>query len=105
MASADNDVFLFCEACTDGPGSLEFHVYEYETMEWREYSLEAHLNFDPQGANATEGTLLPMRNQTHLTLEPTLGLSPQFAMGFMFLNAWEPGQTPQYAGWRVLPHF
>ena len=34
-----------------------------------------------------------------------MGLSPEFALGFMFLNAWEPGQTPQYAGWRVLPHF
>ena len=23
----------------------------------------------------------------------------------MFLNAWDPGYTPQFAGWRVLPHF
>jgi hypothetical protein len=23
----------------------------------------------------------------------------------MFLNAWEPGYSPQFAGWRVLPHF
>jgi hypothetical protein len=22
----------------------------------------------------------------------------------MFLNAWEPGYSPQFAGWRVLPH-
>jgi hypothetical protein len=22
----------------------------------------------------------------------------------MFLNAWEPGYNPQFAGWRVLPH-
>ena len=84
---------------------FEIHVYEYEPMEWGEYSLEAHLNFDPQGAGTSEGTLLPGRNQTHLTLEPTVGLSPEFALGFMFLNAWEPGNSPQYAGWRVLPHF
>jgi hypothetical protein len=62
------------------------------------------LNFDPLGTSTAEGTLLPARNQTHLTLEPTVGLLPEFAIGFMFLNAWEPGQTPQYAGWRVLPH-
>jgi hypothetical protein len=84
---------------------FEIHVYEYEPMPWRTYSLEAHLNFDPQGAPAAEGTQLPLRNQTHLTLEPTVGLSPEFAVGFMFLNAWEPGHSPQYAGWRVLPHF
>ena len=84
---------------------FEIHVYEYEPMEWRDYSLEAHLNFDPQGADAAEGTLLPSRNQTHLTLEPTVGLSPELALGFMFLNAWEPGYSPQFAGWRVLPHF
>jgi hypothetical protein len=74
-------------------------------MEWHEYSLEAHLNFDPQGSNGAGGTLLPARNQTHLTLEPAIGLSPELALGFMFLNAWEPGNSPQYAGWRVLPHF
>jgi hypothetical protein len=86
-------------------GPFEIHVYEYEPMEWGESSLEAHLNFDPQGATGAEGTLLPSRNQTHLTLEPTLGLSPEAALGFMFLSAWEPGNSPQYAGWRVLPHF
>jgi hypothetical protein len=84
---------------------FEIHIYEYEPMTWGQYSLEAHLNFDPQGTGTAMGTLLPMRNQTHLTLEPTVGFSPEFALGFMFLNAWEPGQTPQYAGWRVLPHF
>src|SRR5580658_4524753 len=28
---------------------FEIHVYEYEPMPWGEYSLEAHLNFMPQG--------------------------------------------------------
>jgi hypothetical protein len=34
-----------------------------------------------------------------------VGISPDFAVGFMFLSAWEPGSSPQFAGWRVLPHF
>lgn len=38
-------------------------------------------------------------------MEPTLGVSESFALGLMFLNAWEPGNSPEYAGWRVLPHF
>ena len=70
-----------------------------------EYSLEAHLNMTPRGTALRDGTLLATRDQTHLTLEPTMGFSPNFAAGFMFLNAWEPGNTPQFAGWRVLPHF
>jgi hypothetical protein len=84
---------------------FEIHIYEYEPMELGEYSLEAHLNMTAQGTPAREGTLLPTNQQTHLTLEPTAGLAPCFAIGFMFLNAWEPGYSPEYAGWRVLPHF
>jgi len=84
---------------------FEIHIYEYEPQSWKQYSLEAHLNFEPQGTAVRDGTLLPTRNQMHLTLEPTIGVSPSFAMGFMFLNAWEPGYAPQYAGWRILPHF
>jgi len=83
---------------------FEIHIYEYEPMTWQEYSLEAHLNFMPQGASTRDGSLLPTEHQTHLTLEPTFGLSDNLALGFMFLNAWEPGYSPQFAGWRVLPH-
>ncbi len=84
---------------------FEIHVYEYEPLSWREYSFEAHLNLTTQGTNLRDGTLLPTNRQTHLTFEPTIGLSDNFAIGFMFLNAWEPGYSPQFGGWRVLPHF
>ena len=84
---------------------FEIHVYEYEPLSWREYSLEAHTTFVAQGDALRDGGLLPTSHQTHLTFEPTLGLSENFALGFMFLNAWEPGYSPQFAGWRVLPHF
>ena len=74
-------------------------------MRWREYSLEAHLNLVAQGTTVTQGTVLPTEHQMHLTLEPTAGFSENFALGFMFLSAWQPGSSPQFAGWRVLPHF
>jgi hypothetical protein len=64
-----------------------------------------HLNVDIQGSNSRHGTLLRTERQTNLTLEPTIGLAGEFAVGFMFLNAWEPGYSPQFTGWRVLPHF
>jgi hypothetical protein len=84
---------------------FEIQIYEYEPLQWREYSLEAHLNVTTQGTGLRDASLLPTDRQTHLTLEPTIGLSDNFALGFMFLNAWEPGYSPQFAGWRVLPHF
>jgi hypothetical protein len=83
---------------------FEIHIYEYEPMKRGQYSLEAHLNLDTQGTALREGTLLPTERQTHLTIEPTFGLTQNAAIGFMFLNAWEPGYSPQFAGWRILPH-
>ena len=98
-------VWLFCPFSAWAQDPFEIHIYEYEPLSWNQYSLEAHLNFTPQGKSVREGSLLPTLDQTHLTLEPTIGISPSFAIGFMFLNAWQPGYSPQFAGWRVLPHF
>jgi hypothetical protein len=95
---------LLCSTAAYSQDPFEIHIYEYEPMKLGEYSLEAHLNNTPQGSERADGSLIPMHNQTHLTLEPTIGLSENFAVGFMFLNAWEPGYSPQFAGWRVLPH-
>jgi len=95
---------LSCLSRASAQDPFEIHVYEYEPLSWREYSLEAHLNVTTQGTNLPDQSLLPTTHQTHLTLEPTLGISENFALGFMFLNAWEPGYSPQFAGWRVLPH-
>jgi hypothetical protein len=95
---------VLCATRLSAQDPFEIHVYEYEPLTSGEYSLEAHLNFVPQGTALRDGTLLPTDHQTHLTLEPTFGWSESFALGFMFLNAWEPGYAPQFAGWRVLPH-
>ena len=97
--------FLFCYApkmAAQDP--FEIHIYEYEPLLRGRYSFEAHLNLIAQGTPSRDGTLLPTERQTHLTLEPTFGLSDNFALGFMFLNAWKPGYSPQFAGWRILPH-
>jgi hypothetical protein len=96
---------LLSASIVHGQDAFEIHIYEYEPMSWRQYSLETHLTYLAQGTSQRDGTLLPTTHQTHVTLEPTLGLTPNFALGFMFLNAWEPGNSPQFAGWRVLPHF
>src|SRR5260370_11589835 len=96
---------LLCATAASAQDPFEIHIYEYEPMTRGQYSLEAHLNMYAQGSALSDGTLLPTQRQTHLTLEPTFGLTPNAAIGFMFLNAWEPGYCPQFAGWRILPHF
>jgi hypothetical protein len=96
---------LCCLSRASAQDPFEIHIYEYEPLSWREFSLETHLNFNAQGSTLSNGSLLPASHQTHLTLEPTFGISENFALGFMFLNAWEPGNSPQIAGWRILPHF
>ena len=54
---------------------FEIHIYEYEPL-WRgQDSLEAHLNMTTLGTGLRDGTLLPTERQTHLTLEPTFGVS------------------------------
>jgi hypothetical protein len=98
-------ILLYGASRLSAQDPFEIHIYEYEPMTIGQYSLEAHLNLVTQGTSQRDGALLPTEHQTHLTLEPTAGISPNFAIGFMFLNAWEPGFSPQFAGWRVLPHF
>ena len=96
---------VLCVSRAPAQDPFEIHVYEYEPLSWHEYSLEAHVNGMAQGTDMRDGSLVPANQQKHLTLEPTLGISENLALGFMFLSAWEPGYGPQFAGWRVLPHF
>ena len=96
---------LLCAWRLGAQDPFEIHIYEYEPLSRGQYSFETHLNFLTQGTALRNGTLLSTQHQTHLTLEPTAGLSENFAIGFMFLNGWQPGYSPQFAGWRVLPHF
>src|ERR1700683_4541589 len=88
---------LLCLSRASAQDLFEIHIYEYESLAWREYSLEAHLNITSQGTSQSNGTLLPTAQQTHLTLEPTFGFSESFAVGFMFLNAWPARALPEDA--------
>ena len=36
---------LWCLSRALAQDPFEIHIYEYEPLSWREYSLEAHLNF------------------------------------------------------------
>jgi hypothetical protein len=49
--------------CMGAQDPFEIHIYEYEPLSLNQYSLEAHLNFTPQGTSAREGSLLPTLNR------------------------------------------
>lgn len=70
---------LCCAPELSAQDPFEIQIIEYELLSWRDYSLEAHLNFVTQGTAQRDGNLLPTEHQTHLTLEPTFGLSQNFA--------------------------
>jgi len=84
---------------------FEIHVYEYETLRRGDFSFETHLNYDGIGTKSFAGPVAPFQDQLHLTFELTAGLAQAASIGFMQLNARRPGNSLEYAGWRVLPHF
>ncbi len=100
---------LFFIACAAGlaraQDPFEIHVYEYETLHPGQFTLETHLNYVGSGTKDYRGTVAPFEDQLHATLELTAGLTDNISIGFMELNAQRPGNSLQYAGWRVLPHF
>jgi hypothetical protein len=84
---------------------FEIHVYEYETLQPGQFTLEQHLNYWAIGSKESEGTLAPTNDQLHMTYELTGAITDQISLGLMQLNAVLPGAGFEYAGWRVLPHF
>src|SRR5205085_3615407 len=73
-------VFLCWTSKISAQDPFEIHIYEYEPLKRGQYSLEAHLNFETQGTPLREGALLPTERQTHLTIEPTFGLTRNTAI-------------------------
>lgn len=84
---------------------FEIHVYDYETLRPGQFTLEQHLNYWAIGSRQPDGTVAATNDQLHMTYEVTGGLTSQFSLGFMELNAVRPGAGLEYAGWRVLPHW
>jgi hypothetical protein len=96
---------LLLAAAAYAQDPFEIHVYEYETLQPLQFTLEQHLNYWAIGSKQSDGVLAPTNDQLHMTYELTGGITDQISLGFMQLNAVLPGTGLQYAGWRVLPHF
>ena len=84
---------------------FEIHVYEYESLKPRMFTLESHLNYVALGTKTADGPVAPFNHQFHMTYELTGGITDNVSLGFMLLSAKRSGYGLDYAGWRLLPHF
>lgn len=99
-------ICLICAGCAAAQDPFEIHVYEYETLQPGQFTLEQHLNYWAIGSHQSDGTVAPTNGQFHMTYELTGAITSQISLGFMELNSVRPGGSGlDYAGWRLLPHF
>jgi hypothetical protein len=89
---------LLFAGLANGQDPFEIHVYEYETLHRGQFTFETHLNYVGNGKPG-------LQDQLHMTFELTGGLTDYASLGFMELNGRRVGNSLEYAGWRVLPHF
>jgi hypothetical protein len=78
---------------------FEIHVLEYEELKPGQFTLENHTNYVGESGFAAGNDIL------HMTYELTAGVTDQFSLGVMQLNARRPGGPLESAGWRLVPHF
>lgn len=81
--------------------SFELEVYGHETAAPGEWELEPHLAFSGRGSTQFDGAVAPTNHQIHLALEVAHGLTRNWEVAAYGLFARQPGQEPEYAGWRV----
>jgi hypothetical protein len=84
---------------------FEIVIFEYEPLPLGAFTYEAHMNYVAEGPTAYSGSVAPLQGQFHLSSEVTAGLTDWMRMGLTELTAVVPGRGPEYAGFRVLPHF
>jgi len=84
---------------------FEIHVYEYEPLPRGQFTYEAHTNWVVQGSTSSDGPLAVTNHQFHFSSEVTAGVTDWFRGAAVLLTALRPGDTLDYAGFRVLPHF
>jgi len=84
---------------------FEIQVYDATANAPGEGGLELHLNRVADGVRVGDGALLPMHHQTHMTLEPSLGIFPWWELGAYFQTALRADGTFDYAGVKLRSKF
>jgi hypothetical protein len=77
---------------------FEIQVYDGTANAPREGGLELHLNRVADGVRTPDGTVLATHHQTHMTLEPSYGVTPTWELGAYLQTALRADGTFDYAG-------
>jgi|SRR5579859_7489148 len=81
--------------------SFELEVYRHKTATRGEWELEPHFTFSGVGTRLPDGSVVATNHQIHLALEVTRGLTGHWEIAAYGLMARQPGEEPEYAGWRL----
>jgi hypothetical protein len=84
---------------------FEIQVYDGTANAPGVPALEIHANHVFSGLTTSEPPELPLNHQTHLTLEPSLGLAPFWEVGGYFQTALRADGTFDYAGVKLRSKF
>jgi hypothetical protein len=105
MRKAGILVFLVCRLWTVAAAQDSFHIriHEYEPIPG-EFEFEEHTNYIGAGTKNLDGVVAPTNNQLRLAHEFTAGVTRNFSMGAMLLNARRVDGGLENAGWKLLPH-
>jgi hypothetical protein len=84
---------------------FEIQVYDGTANAPRVFGLELHLNRVATGYASATPPELPLRGQTHLTLEPSFGLFPWWELGAYFQTALRADGHYDWAGLKLRSKF
>jgi hypothetical protein len=84
---------------------FEIQVYDGTADDPGVPSIELHANHVFSGVKASHPPELPQHHQSHLTLEPALGVTPFFEIGGYLQTAFRPDGTFDYAGTKLRAKF
>ncbi len=84
---------------------FEIQVYDGTANAPMQPGLELHLNTVVNGLKEAEGVTVAKHHESHMTLEPSLGLTPWWELGAYFQNAIVPGAGFEYAGAKLRSKF
>jgi hypothetical protein len=84
---------------------FEIQVYDGTANAPGEPGLELHLNHVFAGLKTADAPELPQNHQSHMTLEPSLGLLPFWELGGYFQTALRADGTFDYAGVKLRNKF
>ena len=97
--------YVLCARDVLAVDAFEIQVYDGTANRPGVPGLELHVNRVFDGTKTSEPPELPLHHQTHLTLEPSLGVTPFLELGGYLQTAFRADGTFDYAGTKLRAKF